>query len=239
MTRPTILELRHAECESPGTYGAGLAGLADVRTVRTWREELPTDPRDFAGILVMGGPMGANDGAALPWIDTEIAFLTAAVAADVPIWGVCLGSQLLARALGARVFTGPAGEVGVAEVTLTDDARTDPVFSAITESTFPAMHWHYDTFTLPDGATRLAGSQRYENQLFRHGRNYGVQFHLEVDTDLLRAWLDVEDYRGELVAALGPGAPASVAADVAAAQTITAPLAATLIRRWFDSFVIG
>ncbi|MGC4934128.1 type 1 glutamine amidotransferase [Gordonia sp. DT30] len=228
-----VLELRHIECESSGAYGAGLADVADIHTVRAWCDELPADPRAFAAILVMGGPMSANDGATLPWIDDEIAFLVRALDAGIPVWGVCLGSQLLARALGADVTTGAQGEVGVAPISVTDEGRADPVFSAAPETGFPAMHWHYDTFAIPDGAVRLASSSRYPNQAFRHGMSYGVQFHLEVDGPLLRDWLDAPGYRAELVEALGPDGPSAVLADTRAAQSTTVPLAGALIRRWF------
>ncbi|MGW5522565.1 type 1 glutamine amidotransferase [Gordonia sp. NPDC003950] len=237
MTRARVLELRHAECESPGAYLAGLDEVADVRTVRSWCEPMPDDPTDFDAILVMGGPMGANDGPTLPWIDAEIAFLTDAIAAGIPIWGVCLGSQLLARALGAAVRTGPEPELGIADVTLTADAATDPVWAGT--ATIPAMHWHYDTFDLPGGATLLGSSKLCAHQLFRHGPHYGVQFHLEVDTALFDEWLGVPEYRRELESALGPDGPAGIRADVARAQQITRPLAATAIRRWVEVVVAG
>jgi GMP synthase (glutamine-hydrolysing) len=230
----TILELRHAECESPGALGAGLADRARIETVRMWAEPLPADPADVDGILVMGGPMGADDGPTVPWIDEEIAFLRRAVDLGVPIWGACLGSQLLATALGAGVTTGPAPEIGVLDVTLTDEGRHDPVWSGLGAATFPALHWHFDTFSLPPGAHLLASSAAYSHQLFRHGPHYGVQFHLEVDSPLLREWLAVDEYRAELRATLGDDGVERLTADVADAARVTHPMAVAAIRRWFD-----
>ena len=193
---PRVLELRHAECESAGAYRSGLEPVATIDTVRVWCEPLPADPSDYSAILVMGGPMGANDGPTIPWIDDEIAFVRAAIDAGIPVWGACLGSQLLAKALGAAVSTGEAPELGICEVTMTDAGSTDPVWSAVDSSDLAVLQWHYDTFDLPAGATLLASSPAYAHQLFRYGNCYGVQFHLEVDTELFDGWLDVPEYRG-------------------------------------------
>ncbi|MFW0796077.1 type 1 glutamine amidotransferase [Gordonia sp. CPCC 205515] len=234
MSRP-ILELRHAECEGPGSYGSGLAGLASIHTVRAWREQIPDDPRAFSAILVMGGPMGVSDGATHPWLDDEITFLKRAVAQDVPIWGACLGSQLLATALGATVSAAPIPELGVVDVTLTDDGRRDPVWSAVDGPDFPALQWHFDTFEIPAGATLLASSADCAHQAFRHGPHVGVQFHLEVDAALLDEWLAVAEYRAELVDVLGEDGLKRVIADVARTEDLTRALATTAIRQWYTA----
>ncbi|GAC69828.1 type 1 glutamine amidotransferase [Gordonia soli] len=235
--RPTILELRHVECESPGSYSAGLAPVADMVTVRSWREPVPTDPSPYAAILVMGGPMGADDGATIPWIADELALLRRAVAADIPIWGVCLGSQLLAHALGAAISTAATPEIGVSDVELTSDGRADPVWSHVPTDEFPTLQWHFDTFDIPDGAVRLASSSAYPNQVFRHRGSYGVQFHLEVDAALFDEWLEIEDYRTELTTHLGEDAVHATTAAVARVEPTTRPIAETVIRRWFDEYV--
>ncbi|AZG44897.1 type 1 glutamine amidotransferase [Gordonia insulae] len=237
MATPTILELRHAECESPGAYGAGLVDVASIHTVRAWRDPIPDDPAPYAAIIVMGGPMGTDDGPSIPWIDDEIALLRRAIAAGTPIWGACLGSQLLASALGAEITTGPAPEMGIVDITLTDDGLHDPVWSGHGDTTFPALQWHFDTFAVPEGATLLASSAAYPNQLFRHGSCYGIQFHLEVDAVVLEDWLAVDDYRTELIDLLGTDGVAHTVEEMSRIEGVTVPLAMSAIRRWFDLFV--
>ena len=132
-----FLELRHVECEGPADYLPALEEFGPVHTVRLWQEPLP-ETVDYRGIVVMGGPVGANDGAVVPWIDDEIAYLRSALASDVPVWGVCLGAQLLAAALDAKVYSGPAPEVGVCDVELTAASAADPVWGELPAS-FPTL----------------------------------------------------------------------------------------------------
>ena len=130
--------------------------------------------------------MSANDD--LAWLAEERALLRAAVSAGLPVLGVCLGAQQLAAALGAPVTKGPAPENGVGEVHLTREALPDPVFGAA-PTPLPCVHWHGETFALPEGAVRLARSEAYENQAFRVGdRAYGLQFHVEVTASLVAHW---------------------------------------------------
>ena len=110
-------------------------------------EPLP-DWRGFDAIVAMGGPMSATDDAELPWLTAEKKLIGEAVRAGVPFWGVCLGVQLLAASLGARVYPGPEPEVGLLPVTLTPEARDDPVFSAAPQD-LVTLQWHGDTFDLP------------------------------------------------------------------------------------------
>lgn len=230
-----LLELRHIECEPPGSYLPLLDKYGLLETVRTWEQPIPADPRDFAAVIVMGGPMGANDGTAVPWIDQEIAFLRHAVDADVAVWGVCLGAQLLAAALGARVYTGAVPEVGVCDITFSEAAATDPVWGEVAaRGSLSALQWHSDTFDLPSGAELLGSSAAYPQQLFRYGRSYGVQFHLEADATLAEQWLAVPEYRQALDAAIGAAAVPDLVARIAAAQDATTAAAATAMRSWLD-----
>jgi GMP synthase-like glutamine amidotransferase len=138
---------------------------------------------ELAGLVVLGGPMGVGDVEQHPYLAGEIDLLAAAVAADVPVLGVCLGAQLLACALGGTV--GPAGvaEVGIGNVALTPAGERDGVLGP-SGRVVPVLHWHEDTFTIPPGAESLASSDRCVNQAFRVGRAYGLQFHAELDTGL-------------------------------------------------------
>jgi GMP synthase-like glutamine amidotransferase len=146
------------------------------------------EPDVLAGVVVMGGPMGVHDSADFPWLDEEKTWLTMAVEADLPVLGVCLGSQLLAAALGAEVSTGDVPEIGVGRVALNAAGQADPVLGP--EGTcLPVVHWHGDTFAIPEGAVHLASSDCYQNQAFRYGdRVYGLQFHLEVDDEVAAGW---------------------------------------------------
>jgi GMP synthase (glutamine-hydrolysing) len=231
-----ILELRHVEPEGPAAYLPVLREYGQVETVRLWQEPLPRH-RDWTAVVVMGGPMGANDGAELPWIDEEIAFLREAVAAGTPVWGVCLGAQLLAAALGARVRTGEQPEVGVLPVRLTGDGAADPVWGGLPES-FPVLQWHSDTFDLPADAVLLASSPQYPHQLFRHGNSYGIQFHLETDGTSAGQWLGIEDYRQSLEQVLGAGAAPELLAALHGVETGMVRQAQSAVRGWLEHCVL-
>jgi GMP synthase (glutamine-hydrolysing) len=197
------LVLQHIACEPPGIY----EDVLDERRATLHRveidagEELP-DWRQFDAIVAMGGPMSVNDDGALPWLRDEKELVAAAVRSGKPFWGVCLGVQLLAASLGARVYPGDEPEVGVLPVELTTEGARDPVFSVL-PPTLPALQWHGDTFDIPDGAVRLAGSRAYPNQAFRFENAYGVQFHLEVPGSMAREWLDVPEYASALEQTIG------------------------------------
>jgi GMP synthase (glutamine-hydrolysing) len=182
--------LQHVAHEGPGAIALAVSDAGgDLTVVRVDRGEpapAPDAARRLAGLVVMGGPMSVHDLEA--WLPGERALLRAAVEANVPVLGVCLGAQQLAAALGAAVTPGPAPEVGVGEVHLTPEALHDPVFGPA-PSPLPCVHWHGDTFSLPEGAVRLAGNDAYENQAFRVGvRAYGLQFHVEVTAALVAHW---------------------------------------------------
>jgi GMP synthase (glutamine-hydrolysing) len=136
------------------------------------------------GLVVMGGPMGVDDTDAHPHLAAERDLLAGALQLGLPVLGVCLGAQLLARALDGEVWRGPELEIGLGGVALTDQGRADPVLGPAGRAV-PVLHWHQDTFEIPDGAVRLAGSPAYPNQAFRFGRlAYALQFHVELDRTL-------------------------------------------------------
>jgi GMP synthase (glutamine-hydrolysing) len=182
--------LQHVPYEGPGALAPAIRETgADLQLVRLDEGDVVPSPDDIgaiAGLVVMGGPMGVHDD--LPWLAPERALLRAAVEAGHPVLGVCLGAQQLAAALGAEVVAGSEPECGVGEVHLTPAALSDAVFGAA-PTPLPCVHWHGDTFELPDGAVRLAGNEAYENQAFRVGaRAYGLQFHVEVTGSLVAHW---------------------------------------------------
>jgi GMP synthase-like glutamine amidotransferase len=232
-----LLVLQHIACEPPAAFEDVLRsrGLDVARVELDEGEPLP-DWREFPAIVVMGGPMGAYEDEQHLWLAAEKRLLREAVDADVPVWGVCLGAQLLAAALGARVYRGERPEVGFLPVELSDAAASDPVFRDAPRS-FPTLQWHGDTFDLPTGATLLASSPAYPNQAFRVGRSYGLQFHLEVPLELAEEWGTVPAYAESLEATLGPGALDRLLADVEENASVTLPLARRLFGGWLEHVV--
>jgi GMP synthase-like glutamine amidotransferase len=229
-----VLVLQHIACEPPGVYEDVLReqDAALTRIEVDAGDELPAW-REFDAIVAMGGPMSANDDADLPWLRDEKAFVAASVRAGIPFWGVCLGVQLLAASLGARVYAGDEPEVGVLPVELTDEGKRDPVFSALPPSV-PALQWHGDTFDLPEGAVRLAGSDAYPNQAFRYESAYGVQFHLEVSRAMAREWMDVPEYASALERTIG-GETMLREVDESADEMLG--YGRTLFERWLERVV--
>ena len=238
MTAP-LLALQHIACEPPAAYEDELVarGIALHRVEVDEGEPLP-DWREFAGIVAMGGPMGAYEDERLPWLTAEKALIAEAVRGGTPYWGVCLGAQLLASSLGARVYPGPRAEVGVLPVSLTEQARRDPVF-ADAPRTFHALQWHADTWELPEGATRLAGSDAYEQQAFVFARAYAVQFHLEVGVGLATEWGDVPAYAESLRVLLGDDGLPRLTDAIGQHERSSIALARSLFSRWLERVVDG
>jgi GMP synthase (glutamine-hydrolysing) len=150
-------------------------------------QALPLGP-DADALIVFGGEQSAVDDHVHPYLPHLADLMAAYTAADKPVLGICLGSQILARAFGARNHLGTAPEFGWVDVTLTEAGRADPVLSQVPE-TFPIFQWHSDTFALPDGALHLAQSATAAQQAFRIGRaTYGTQFHFEASRTVVNDW---------------------------------------------------
>ena len=173
-----VVCLQHVSFEGPGAFAKALA----KRGVSLEYSLVPKDglPRNAGDLLiVMGGPMSVNDSA--KWIAEETAFIRSALLAGTPMIGVCLGSQFMAKALGAVVRSGKELEIGITPVRLTDAGKRDPVFGAGPES-FGVFEWHGEVFDLPKDCVPLAGSDIAPLQAFRYGdRAYGLLFHLEME----------------------------------------------------------
>lgn len=178
-----VLVIQNAQLEGPGAIGRLLESDGfQLETIFAKKEEIP--PLDHKMVLVLGAPESANDD--LAYLRDEMSMIRSAVKNNIPVLGVCLGSQLIAKALGARVYPGPKKEIGFYCDVLPDAKHG--LFEGM-GNPFAVFHWHGDTFDIPDGAQRLAHSGLY-NQAFRYGSAVGVQFHLEVDGDTVKSWLD-------------------------------------------------
>ena len=232
------LVLQHIACEPPGVFEDVLVerGAVIHRVELDEGKPLP-DWRGFDAIVAMGGPMSANDDAALPWLAAEKRLISDAVLAGTPYWGVCLGVQLLAASLGARVYAGDEPEVGLLPVEITAEGRDDPVFADAPDD-LVTLQWHGDTFDLPDGAVRLAGSPAYPNQAFRFARAYGVQFHLEVSAAMAHEWASVPAYAAALEDTLGPGAADDFVRRIEEHSTEMLGHGRALFERWLDTVVV-
>jgi GMP synthase (glutamine-hydrolysing) len=189
MATPQALVLRHVPFEDLDGFAAAL----DRRGVACRPVDVAVDPVDpVAGLtadllVVMGGPIGADRTDLYPFLRDEIRLIRRRLDEGLPTLGICLGCQLMARALGARIHSGAARELGWAPVALTDAGRASPL--AALDGT-PVLHWHGDTFDLPDGAVLLASTTACANQAFAWGRSaLGLQFHPEVTARGFERWL--------------------------------------------------
>jgi len=171
--------LQHVPFEDPAGIGdwASANGHVMVGT-HLYRDDALPGIDSFDGLVVMGGPMGVYDTAKYNWLTGEIACVRATIDTGRPVLGVCLGAQLIAAALGAKVYPNDTKEIGFFDVDVTEAGRTSGWFGDRTS--FAAFHWHGDTFDLPTGATRLASTPACSNQAFViDDRVMGLQFHVE------------------------------------------------------------
>ena len=171
--------LQHVPFEGPGALATALTthGVT-VEHYLVPKTGLPHDAGDL--LIVMGGPMSVNDPD--PWIAEETAFIQSTLLADKPVLGICLGSQFMAKALGATVRSGKALEIGMTPVRLTQEGAHDPVFGSCPEA-FDVFEWHGEVFDLPKDCVALAGSEIAPLQAFRYGaRAYGLLFHPEMES---------------------------------------------------------
>jgi GMP synthase-like glutamine amidotransferase len=191
-----VLAFRHVPFEHLGLIAPALeAHGLEWEYVDLFRDPgRPLPPAD--GLIFMGGPMSANDD--LPFIRRELELIEGAVAAGHPVLGVCLGAQLLARALGARVYRNPVKEIGWFPVYWTEMATHDPLLCGLS-SPETVFHWHGETFDLPGGAVWLAWSDACRNQAFRAAPGvYGFQFHLEVTPEMIAGWIREDENAGDV-----------------------------------------
>lgn len=197
--RPTLLAIQHVPWETPHRI-LDACGALRVRTAKPLAGQPLPAHEEVAGAVVMGGPMNVDETERFPGLAAEREWLAEAVRRELPLLGICLGSQLLARALGAEVRPGGKKEIGFAPVEVSD--ADDPVLGGLAPRA-AVLHWHGDVFDLPDGARSLARSAATEHQAFRVGNAWGVLFHPEADYALVEAWLEQRPMIDEALAAIG------------------------------------
>ncbi len=185
-----ILIFKHIEIEGPGSIEEFFSNTAwTLHIIDLSREGLlRRDFVDVAAIISLGGPMNVYDDE-YPFLKDEDEFLKKALKEGIPILGICLGAQLLAKACGAKVKKAKQKEIGWSKVNLTDKGKQDSLFTGL-PSQLNVFQWHEDIFEIPKGALHLAESQTCPNQAFRFGANaYGLQFHVEVTPEMIESWI--------------------------------------------------
>jgi GMP synthase-like glutamine amidotransferase len=224
-----VLVVQHAPQEGPGY----LAEFLERRAI-PWElarsdspQPLPADPAGLCGLVLMGGPMSAND--PLPWIPPLLDLVRQAVARDVPVLGHCLGGQLLAKALGAPVTRNPVPEVGWLPVDAVAGEAADDWLAELPPR-FAVFQWHGETFALPPGARRLLSSPDCLNQAFALGPHLGLQCHVEMTPALVRSW--VETSGEELEPRPTVHSPAELLRDLEARSASLHRVADALYARW-------
>lgn len=177
--------IQHVREEGAGLFRNLLS--KKMKTIIAGEDAFP-NLKDITGVLIMGGPMGVYAKDRYSFINQEIDFIKQCYTKNIKIFGVCLGAQMIAEALGGKVYKGHIQEIGWQKITHTEHAKNDFVFSIFPKE-LTVFQWHQDTFELPKSAVRLASSENYENQAFRIGNNiYGLQYHIEVTQDIIKRW---------------------------------------------------
>ncbi len=212
-----LLVLQHVPHEILGTLNPLLkrAGFR-IRYVNFARgPDAELSLEGYHGLVVLGGPMSVTDVAQFPHLKTEMALIEKALKKNLPVLGICLGAQLIAKTLGARIYPNNEKEIGWYDVCPTQNAKSDRLLVKF-RPTEKIFQWHGDTFDIPNSAVHLASSSLCTNQAFRYRDNvYALQFHLEVDEPMIARWLRVSENREEIAALGGHIDPARIHLETA------------------------
>jgi GMP synthase-like glutamine amidotransferase len=223
---------RHYPTEGPGYFATYLESHRIA-----WRlvgidagAAVPESADEFSGLVFMGGPMSVND--PLPWIPRVLKLIRAALEADVPVLGHCLGGQLMSKALGGAVSFSPQKEIGWGRVDIADDEQARAWFGDTRG--FLSFHWHGETFSIPPGATRLASSPHCDNQAFALGRHLALQCHVEMTPEMVRSWCQSGKREIERSACASVQPVSEIESHLQARVSVLHAVAARLYGRWID-----
>ena len=197
---PRLLVFQHVAHEILGTLDPVLRGSGFRIKYVNFERHPNFDPslEGYDGLIVLGGPMNVDEVERFPYLEREVHSIREALRARMPILGICLGSQLIAKALGAKVYKNREKEIGWYDVRTSAKGKKDPLTSHFS-SMERIFQWHGDTFDVPEGAELLASSPLCKNQAFRYKDNvYGLQFHLEVDEPMVERWLRIPANKKEM-----------------------------------------
>ena len=193
-----VLLIQNTRIEGSGYLGELLSDDGfDITSIHAKHETIPE--KKFSLVVILGAPESANDN--LPYLIREQKLIKNSVDNEIPVLGICLGSQLIAKTFGAKVYKGPIKEIGFYhDLKFSNNSKLFDGFS----NPFSVFHWHGDTFDLPEGAARLALSENYQNQAFRYKSAIGLQFHLEVNEPMVNLWLDKTEEKLHKISYLDP-----------------------------------
>lgn len=187
-----FLIVKHIDIEGPGTLGDFLdAKSIEYKIVELGAgEALPSDLTGIKAVVVLGGPMNVDEEDKFPFLKPENEFIQRVLSKEIPFLGICLGSQLLAKAAGAKVGKSPVKEIGWYKIQMTADGKQDPLFKNFKEDDV-IYHWHGDMFQIPANGRLLATTEGCPHQALKVGKNaYGLQFHVEITDKSIKEWCD-------------------------------------------------
>ena len=193
-----VLLIQNTRIEGSGYLGELLSRDGfDITSINAKHEIIPN--KKFSLVVILGAPESANDN--FPYLIEEQELIKNSVNDDIPVLGICLGSQLIAKTFGAKIYSGPKKEIG-----FYNDLKisSDSTFFSGFQNPFTVFHWHGDTFDLPQGALRLASSEHYPNQAFQYKSAIGLQFHLEVNEEMVNLWLDNTEEKLQKISYINP-----------------------------------
>jgi len=197
----SVLILKNIETEGPGTLEDFLKESSIPYKIVELAEEKIGDAEKFDALIMMGGPMSVNESDVYTYLSKEEELTREFIRKKKKVLGVCLGAQIMAKALGAKVYRGTGPEIGWIDIELTDTGLRDNLMKKLAIhpkagdfwKRFKVFHWHGETFDIPEGALRLAKSDLYPNQAFKYGEKaYAFQFHIEVTKEMVYDWLKNE-----------------------------------------------